>query len=450
MLIFIRRPIAVFVSLAIILAALSLRPLEAAGRKLSFIRDAEIENTIRDYAAPLFRAAGLQSSSIKIFLVNDNSLNAFVAGGQKLFLNTGLVLKSAHPGQLIGVIAHETGHISGGHLARARDAMSNATAQTILALVLGGAAAVACRPDVGAAIALGGQQAGLGSFLKYTRTQESAADQAAMSFLDATGQSAVGLREFMELLEDQELLSTTRQDPYLRTHPLSGDRIVALDAHIARSPYSRTPQSQDFIVRHRRMLAKLTGFLKPLATTLRTYKETDNSLESRYARAIAYYRKPQMEKALALIDSLIAENPADPYFHELRGQMLFENGRPAEALISYKTAVGILPHSFLLRADLAKVQLELNDPALLDDAIANLQVALQFENQVPFTWRQLAIAYGRKGKMGESSLALAEEALLVGKKEPAIYHATRAETLLPRGSIGWLKAQDILETAKRQ
>lgn len=446
----IRRLTVLFALVTAVLAAVSLWPGQAEARKLSFIRDAEIENTIRAYATPLFRAAGLEASSIKIYLVNDKSLNAFVAGGQKLFLNTGIILRSTHPGQIIGVIAHETGHIAGGHLARTREAMKNASAQSILAMVLGGVVAVGGRPDVGAVIMLGGQQAGLQSFLKYTRTQESAADQAAMSLLDATGQSAVGLREFMELLEDQELLSVERQDAYLRTHPLSRDRITSLDAHIASSPHSGKPESPDFVARHRRMLAKLTGFLNPLGATLRIYKESDDSLESRYARAIAYYRKPRMDKALPLIDGLIAEMPGDPFFHELRGQMLFENGRPAEALQSYTAAVSILPTSALLRAELARVQLELNDPALLEDAIANLQIAVQYESQTPFTWRQLAIAYGRQGRMGESALAMAEEALLVGKKENAIYHATRAENMLPRGSIGWLKSQDILETAERK
>ncbi len=416
----------------------------------SFIRDAEIENTIRAYSTPLFQAAGLEPSNIKIFLVKDNSLNAFVAGGQKIFINTGLLARSQNAGQIIGVIAHETGHIAGGHLGRIRDAMKKSTAQTILAYVLGGAAAIGGRPDVGQAIVLGGKQAGLRSLLHYSRTQESAADQAALRFLDTANQSAGGLLEFLDILGGQELLSASRQDPYLRSHPLTSERTAAIRAHLARSPNKDKPFPRRFQEMHARMRAKLHAFLEPLAYTLRRYKETDDSLVSRYARAIAYYRHPDLEKALRLIDGLIADRPDDPYFYELKGQMLFENGRAAVALGSYERAVQLLPSSSLLRSGLAQAQLEMNDPALLDQAILNFRAALQKESGVPFYWHQLAIAYGRQGRMGHSSLALAEEAILKGNAKVARYQAGRAATLLPRGSVGWLQSQDILQAARKK
>ncbi len=426
-------------------------PAEAGAQRLSFIRDAEIENTIRAYGAPLFRAAGLEPSAVRIYLVNDGALNAFVAGGQKLDIKTRPIMRSKHAGQLIGVIAHETGHIAGGHLSRLHAAIANNTAQSILALVIGAAAAIGTgRGDVGGAIIAGGQSMGLRSFLQYSRTQESAADQAALRVLDATGQSARGLLEFMELLGGQELLSAERQDPYLRTHPLTRERIVAVRDHLSRSPNTDKPHSPPVEEMHRRMLAKLHGFLEPVPRTLRRYKESDAGLQARYARAIAYYRKPDLGKALPLIDGLIAERPEDPYFHELKGQMLFENGRPAEALKSYQRAVRLMPRSPLLRRGLAQVQLELQDPALLEPAILNLRAAVQHDAEAPFTWRQLAIAYGRRGEKGMSAVALAEEALLKGDGRLARYHAGRAEKLLPRGSIGWLQAQDILQAAKKK
>jgi predicted Zn-dependent protease len=416
----------------------------------SFIRDAEIENTIRIYSTPLFQAAGLEPSDIKIYLVKDNSLNAFVAGGQKIFINTGLLMKSRHAGQVIGVIAHETGHIASGHLSRARQALKKSTAQTILAYILGGAAAIGGRPDVGQVIVLGGKQTGLRSLLHYSRTQESAADQAALRFLDTTNQSAQGLLEFFDTLSGQELLSASRQDPYLRSHPLTRERMDAIRAHLVKSPNTDKPFPSRFQEMHKRMRAKLYAFLEPLAITLRRYKETDNSLVSRYARAIAYYRHPDLEKALRLIDGLIKDRPDDPYFHELKGQMLFENGRAAAALGSYERAVQLLPHSALLRSGLAQAQLELNDPALLDQAILNFRAALLREKDVPFFWHQLAIAYGRQGRMGHSSLALAEEAMLQGNPKVARYQAGRAATILPRGSVGWLQSQDILQAAKKK
>lgn len=426
-------------------------PASAQSNKISLIRDAEAENIIRAYSTPLFKAAGLNPDDIRIHLVNDRSLNAFVAGGQRLFINTGLILQSAHSNQLIGVIAHEIGHIAGGHLSRMEDEMRRASAQQILAMIIGGAAAIGTgRGDAGAAVMMGGANTAMRGLLAFSRTQESSADAAALQFLDQTRQSARGLLEFMQILDKQDPRSPDRQDPYLRTHPLSRERIEVMLQHVAASPYSALPPSAAFETMHKRMKAKLYAFLNPLGHTLNQYPERDQSVPARYARAIAYYRVPQLEKALGLIDDLIREHPDDPYFHELRGQMLFENGRVAEAVGSYQTAVRLLPASGLLKGDLARVQIESQDPALLEPAIANLNDALRDDRTQPFYWRQLAIAHGRRNEMAESSLALAEEAILLNRKAEARYHAGRAERLLPRGSPGWLKAQDILESAREK
>ena len=436
-------------SVVMFVAALLWAP-ESHAQKISLIRDAEIENTIRLYSAPLFEAAGLNPSSIDIYLVNDKSLNAFVAGGQNLFLNTGLLLRAGNVSQVIGVIAHETGHIAGGHLSRVNDAIADAGAQTILGLVLGTAAAIGTgRADLGAAIAFGATEAGLRSFLKYNRTQESAADQAALRVLDETGQSSRGLQEFLELLNENELLSYRHQDPYVRTHPLSRDRIEAIADHISRSPYSDTPSPEKVLKSYSILKAKLRAFIEPTTATLALYKETDASIEARYARAIAYYRVPDMKRALPIIDGLIAEYPGNPYFLELKGQMLFENGRVKESLQSYQASVRIIPDQPLLLRALARVQIELNDPAYLDRAILNLRAALHREPKSPSSWRDLAIAYGRLGRMGQSSLALAEEALLKHDLGAAAFYASRAETMLAEGTPSWLQSQDILHATKK-
>jgi len=424
-------------------------PLQQARAKgLSLIRDAEIENTIRTYATPVFVAAGLEPSAINIYLVNDNTLNAFVAGGQKLFLNTGLLVKSETASQVIGVIAHETGHISGGHLTRIRDALKTSSAQSILAYILGGAAIIGGQGELGAVVIQGGQEISKRNFLQYSRTQEGAADAAAMKYLEATGQSSRGLLEFFEILGDQELLSVSRQDPYYRSHPLTQERIHAVEDLISRSVNSDKADSADFALRHKRMKAKLHAFLDAPTHTFRRYKETDLSIESRYARAIAFYRRADLDNALPLIDGLIDEQPKDPYFQELKGQILFENGRNAEAIPFYRKAAALDPESSLLLRDLARVLIEENDPAVLDESITYLLSSISLDRTDSTSWRQLAIAYGRQGKSAESSLALGEEALLVGNIKNAIYHAERAEKLLPEGSRGWLQAQDIQLAAR--
>ncbi|MDX9860200.1 MAG: M48 family metalloprotease [Rhodospirillales bacterium] len=417
----------------------------AAARTFKFIRDTEIENTIRVFSTPVFQAAGLDPSAIEVYIVNDPTLNAFVAGGQKLFLNTGLLMQSADADQVIGVIAHEAGHIAGGDLARLHDVMRKSSAQQILAMVLGAAAGIASgRGDVGAAIAAGGARTGQENFFQYSRSQEAAADAAAMRFLDATGTPATGLLEFLGTLADQELLSTRFQDPYLRTHPITRERVQALENHIKESTQPRRPPSLDHKRLHARMQAKLLAFLEPPSRTLGRFPESDTSLPARYARAIAYYKVPDLEKALPLIDQLIAEQPTDPYFHEMKGQMLFENRRAAEAIPSYEAAVRLLPSAPLLRLDLARIQLEMNDPVLLDAAIENLRIAQQAEPSSSWIWRNLAIAYGRKGDKGLSTLALAEEAYFRGNLREAREYAKRAEKLLPADSTAALQAQDIL------
>ena len=378
MLIHIPAPIsaAVAVALALLGAVAPFAPAAAQSGKISLIRDAETENIIRAYATPLFQAAGLNPDDVRIHLVNDRSLNAFVAGGQRLFINTGLILQSQHSGQLIGVIAHEVGHISGGHLSKMEDELRRASAQQILAMIIGGAAAIGTgRGDAGAAVMMGGAGTALRGFLAFTRTQESAADAAALQFLDQTRQSAQGLLEFIQFLEKQDPRSADRQDPYLRTHPLSRERVEVLRQHVAASPHSAVPPAAAFELVHKRMKAKLFAFLNPLGHTLRQYPERDQSLVARYARAVAYYRVPQLDKALELIDVLIREHPDDPYFYELRGQMLFENGRVADAVGPYEKAVRLLPDSGLLKGDLARVQIETQDPALLEPAIAHLNAA---------------------------------------------------------------------------
>jgi len=415
---------------------------------VSLIRDAEIESIIRAYATPLFKAAGLNPGDVRIYLVNDRRLNAFVAGGQNLFVNTGLILQSRTPNQLIGVLAHETGHISGGHLAKMEGEMAKATVQQVIALLLGAGAAVAGRADAGAAVMMGGATTAMRGFMAFSRTQESAADAAAMKFLDDTQQSSRGLLEFMQVLEKQDLSSAGRQDPYVLTHPLSRERIEVLRQHVAASPFATHPDSSEFTAMHRRMRAKLHAFLNPPGHTLRQYPEKDQSVDARYARAIAYYREPKLDTALDLIEALIREQPRNPYFHELKGQMLFENGRIQDAVGPYRTAIGLLPNSTLLKGDLARVLIETNDPALLEEAISHLRLTLKENPFQPFYWRQLATAHGRRDERAESSLALAEEAVLLGRRQEALYHAGRAEQLLPRGSPGWLKAQDILEAAR--
>jgi predicted Zn-dependent protease len=421
----------------------------AADEQLNFIRDAEIESIIQTWWMPIIAAAGLDPAAVHVYLVNDPSLNSFVAGGQNLFLYTGILMRSTSPNQVIGIMAHETGHIAGGHLARSEQAMHNATIASIIAMAAGAAVAAASRnPDAGAAALLGGSQVGERSFLHFSVTQEASADHAAMTFLDRSHQSARGLLQFFQILEQEEFLAAQREDPYLRTHPLTRDRINYVRDHVNQSPWSNAADPPEWLVMHARMKAKLDAFTNPPGNILAKYKADDKSVAARYARAIAYYRIPQLQNALPIIDGLIAQEPNNPYFQELKGQMLFENGRVKEAIVPYQQAVKLKPDSALIKIEAAQVELESEDPALVPKAMALLNEATIYESANPDLWRSLAVAYGRSGSMGMMALSLAEQGMADGDWKNARQQAQRAMKTLPPGPQRQ-RAQDIADDAKR-
>ncbi|MEO3430750.1 M48 family metalloprotease [Pelagibius sp. CAU 1746] len=442
-------PVPLFCILLLVLGPLL--PQRAAADQLQLIRDAEIENTIRTYATPLFQAAGLSPQGIRLYLVKDRALNAFVAGGLNLFINTGLLIETEDPGEVIGVIAHETGHIAGGHLARSGAALEQTYAALIATYLLSlGAALATGEGGLGAAVLSGGQDIALRGLLQYTRTQENSADQAAVSLLRATRQSPRGLMEFMEKLSGQEVLLTNNQDPYLRTHPLTQDRIDFLRQALRESPYADSPPDQDLVRMHDRMRAKLIGFLNPLNQVLRSYPTSDASLPARYARAIAYYRVPDIDKSLAEINALLLQQPNDPYFRELKGQILLEHGRVAEAVPEYQTAARILPGSAQIRQALARAQIALDTREMDQAALENLGVTLAEEPGNAAAWRLAAVAHGRLGDQAMTALSLAEAALARGKYAEARDRAEHAAGALPENTAPWLRAQDVKNEAERR
>ena len=444
------RTVVRIIFVAILLSTLSGAPAESQGR-IRLIRDAEIENIIRSYATPIFNAAGLIDDSVSIHLVGDDRLNAFVAGGQRLFINTGLLMRAESANQVIGVIAHEAGHIAGGHLARVQEELRNAELKSILATIVGVAVGAATGDGAAAGtIVRGGQGAALTDLLKYSRTQEASADSAALKYLDRTSQSPRGLSEFFRLLQTDNRLQGGREHPYLSSHPLTSDRIGVVENHLALSRYANTEPPRDQVMDHQIMRAKLIGFMHPLDNVLRIYPENNHSIPARYAQSTAFYLEGNLNVAVPLVDSLIADDPKNPYVHELKGQMLFENGRIKESVEPYAKSVELAPEEPLLRVGLARSQIETGDPALLEDAKIHLQVAAGQEAEIREIWRLATIANGRLGQMGEMALARAEYELRGGQPVAARTLADRAIDQLPAGSPGWLRAQDIRAQAQQR
>jgi predicted Zn-dependent protease len=412
----------------------------------SIIRDTEIEAYMAEWFKPVFEAAGMSPDQVNIILVQDNNINAFVAGGSNIFFYTGLLQKTSNPGEVIGVMAHELGHITGGHLIRGREAMEKASYEAILGMILG----------VGAAIATGdsravGTMSGAGnsmaqrSFLANSRAFESSADQAALSFMEKAHLNPDGMASFMKKLQGQELLVTSQQSEYVRSHPLTRTRVEAIEARADQSPYKGNALPAEWDHQHKMMLAKLTGFVTPQQVAW-TYDETDNSSASLSARAIAAYRLNDVAKALKLADQLLVKEPNNPYFLELKGQMLMDFGRVPDAIPFYEKAIAKKPDAGLIRIALAHAQIETagSNPAKLDKAINNLKIALRTEPRASRIHRLLATAHGRKGEESVAKLHLAEEALLQRKKAYAKSQAQSALPGLKAGSADWIRAKDIL------
>ena len=377
---------------------------------------------------------------------NDNQLNSFVASGQAIFFNTGLILRAENANQLLGVIAHETGHITGGHLVRAREAARNASIEMMIAMAAGLAAAVAGKSG---APLLGAAGVGERAWLQFSVAQESTADHAALNMLDRACQSARGLLRFFEILQSSEMLAGDRGDAWGRTHPLTAERIQYLRDHVQRARCSNAPEPPDAAGRLRRIQVKLRAFLDPPANTLAAFPASDNSALARYARAIAYYRQPDLARALPAIDGLIRDFPDNPYYRELKGQMLFENGRVRDAIRPYEDAVRLAPSAPLLRIALSQVYIESGDPTLNKRAIAYLNDASREEGRDGQVWRLLATAYGRDNQLGMVALSLAEEALAERNKKTATQQAMRARQLLPRNTPSYLRAEDIQREADK-
>lgn len=417
------------------------------------IRDAETESLLRTYADPLFRAGGIDPSLVHIILIRDAAINSFVTTGNRMFINTGLIEQADSADELIGVMAHETGHVIGGHLSKLPEAMERAVYESIATMLLAVAAGFAGRNsgggDAAAGIALGGTQMAQRGVLSFSRGIEASADQAAMRVLDRNCWSAAGLLNLFHKLEGQEALVSELQDPYVRTHPLTADRIAYVQNHVDTSPCSSHPLPPGWARAFQMMKAKLTGFLAEPDEVLRHYPESDRSPPARYARAIMLYRQGHTDSALGLINGLIAEQPGNAWLHELKGQVLFDGGRGKEALAPYREAARLAPEQPLIGQELAHAEIETGDPALLRPAIACLQTALSRERSDPFSWHELGVAWGRLGDMGQANLALAEEAMLKHDIEGAKALAFRAQRQLPPGPAR-LRAIDISNAVRKE
>ncbi|HEX8263317.1 MAG TPA: M48 family metalloprotease [Allosphingosinicella sp.] len=436
--------LALLVTLSFAIAA---RPAAAQ----SILRDAETEALFRDMSRPLLEAAGLRPDNVQVVLIHDRSINAFVAGGQIVYIHSGLLAAASDANEVQGVIAHEIGHITGGHIIRMQEGVKVATGIMILSMVLGAAAMAAGAGEAGMGLLAAGQQAAMGKFLAFSRTQESAADAAAAGFLAKSQTNGKGLLSFFKKLQNQEFRYAIPQDNgYARTHPLTGERLAALEQTVKNAPGWNKATDPRLEARFQRVKAKLSGFVEEPERTLVTYPESNKSVPARYARAYAWHKRAYPEKALAEADSLLAEQPNDPFFLELKGQILLESGRPDAALESLRQAVRHAPDQPLISALLGHALISTEKPGHFEEAKQVLRAAIGRDNSNPFAWYQLGIVYDREGDPGRAALATAERYNLQGEPRLALVNAEQALKTVPTGTPDWLRAQDIAMVSRTE
>lgn len=434
--------------LAAVIALLGVAAQPAAAQ--SILRDAETEALLRDMATPLVKAAGLDPRNVDVVMINDPSLNAFVAGGQVVYLHSGLINEAGSANEVQGVIAHELGHITGGHVISDGGGKA-ATGISILSLLLGVAAAAAGAGDAAMGVLMAGQQAALGKYLAFSRSQEASADAAGAQYLSAAGITGRGSISFFKRLQNMEYrygYTRNADSEFYSTHPVTSDRITTLEDTYRADPAWNTPPDPGIEERYQRVKAKLVGYVSEPKRTLQLYPETMTSVPARYARAYAFHKDAQLDKAMAEVNALLAAAPADPYFLELKGQILLEAGKPREALAPLRRATELTGNQPLIATTFGHALIATEDKANFHEAERVLKAAVARDRENPFAWYQLGTVYAANGDMPRARLASAEQQVMSLRFQQALASAEAAEAGLPKGSPDWLRAQDIAMQAR--
>ena len=417
----------------------------------SILRDAETEALFSDMVAPLVAVSELDAKDVEVILINSSQINAFVAGGQRMFFYSGTIEAADSAVEIQGIMAHELGHITGGHIIRFDEGIKTATGITILSLILGAAAIAAGAGDAGAGILAAGQQAATGKFLAFSRIQERSADSAGARYLSGAGITGKGSIDFFKKLQNYEFrLGIPQEDSYGRTHPLSGERVSLLRDVYQADPAWDTPANLDIEERFQRVKAKLLGFTNEPAVTLRKFPESDQSVPARYARAYAWHKSAYPDRALLEVNNLLEDAPNDPYFLELHGQILLESGKPAQAIASLRKAVRLTNNQPLIASLFGHALIATEDDTHFEEAQRVLKAAVVKDNRNPFAWYQLGVVYSQQGDIPRAQLATAESALLQRNYGSAIRSSQIAMSGIPENTPEWIRAQDISLIAKNE
>lgn len=422
----------------------------AAAQGISLLQDTETERLLRSYEEPILAVSGIDPNAVRMYIVGDTSLNAFVAEGQNIFVNTGLFIQLKNPNELIGVLAHETGHMAGGHLTRGSEAIAKAEIPMLLSMALGIGAAIAGAGEAAMVLMGVGQSAAAAQFFQFSRVQEATADQMGQKYLRLTHQSGMGMVNVFERMANEEAMIVKNPEQFATSHPASRDRVENMRTIAESSPYRDVPDSPQAIHAYEMVKAKIIGFQLPVQDVLYRYPVTNKSAPARYARAMVYMRQPNLKLALEEINSLIKEEPKNPYFYEVLGQIYVSMSQPLKGIAPYQMSVDLMPDAPQLRVALAAAQVATGQKPYEEKAIGNLKIALQQDSENPFGWYQMAQAYSDLGNAPMADLATAERYYTVGDLRKSAVFAMRSRQKLTKGTPDWERANDIIAIAVSQ
>lgn len=426
--------------------AAMITPAQAQG--ISLLQDTETYRYLRKVENPILKVAGLDPHAVQMYIVNDLNLNAFVAGGQNIFVNAGLFLELKNPNELTGVLAHETGHMAAGHLSRGTYAMSKATIPMLLSMIVGVGAMIAGAGEAGMVLLGLGQNVAEAQYMQFSRSQEGTADQMGQRFLRLTHQSGRGMVDVFNRMANEEAEIVKNPERFATDHPASRTRVELMEKEAKTSPYWGARDTPESIHQFDMIRGKVIGYLLPVDEVLEKYPLSDNSQEARYARAMAYMRQPNLQGALKEIQSLIKDDPKNPYFYEVLGQIYVTMGQPLKGVEPFQKSVDLLGDAPEIRVSLAAAMIATGDKAQEQKAITHLKVALQQDSEQPFAWYEMAQAYSDLGNHPMADLATAELKYLNGNAPGAALFAIRARQALPQGSMEWQHANDILTSVQ--
>ena len=230
----------------------------------------------------------------------------------------------------------------------------------------------------------------------------------------------------------------------MRSHPVASDRLARLRERVEQSPYANTKDSAELQLRHDMMRAKLSGYVDRPQTVYNRYPAKDTSLPARYARAIARNCSGRCADNLGDVDALIKEKPDNPYFWELKGNLLQSSGKHAEAVAPLRKALqlsgGAEP---LIMSELAQSLASSDNSAAMDEAIELLRKSILADDSYAPSHHQLATVFYKKERYPQADLAAAQGHFAEGNIPQAKIFAKRAMAKLQRGSPEWIKAEDI-------